>query len=562
MPIPKEILSVHRPKSTRVRQSGKRWLVIKTTSQRIPGRKNPKCIELGTIGEIVNGVYREIRKEPRKSKETKLRIIDIKDYGQVAICNKLGEGLFDDLNSVYDADDAKRIYIIALLRAAYPDIRDRDLKFRYETSYLSEMYQGVALSENSVTAFLEKIGMNSNKIKQFMQNRMNASEDDTKVVDGVLKSNNSITNCFSEFSKKGKIKGSRNISIMYSYSLNKQEPVACRIYPGNMLDLRSIKDFLEYCNSKGEGEFKWKTFKTINQVELFIPENMIMGDKGFTTKEVLEYLDENKIPYLLPLKLDSTYITNYGMNDDFCDYLNDYDKSTIFYKKVKMEDGRFLYAFRDLNIERIQKIAYINCQTSKNTYNEQSYKAKSKEFGLIVFISNANLAPIVAYLCYKNRWDIEPIFHFNKTILDLDTVNVQGDYRLYASEFISFIASIIGCRIRNKFNITVLRKKTLKNLNTSEYQEDISIDDIINATNENDSSEELEEQVKDNNQKKKTKNQKNIYISDEYTYPEVFTHLSKCKCMRNDSTQTWSMVITVKYIEELVKALDIPIVNK
>ena len=62
----KEILAIERPKSTRVKYSNGRYLVIKRTSKRVGSRTVP--VELGTIGEIKDGKYVEIRKEPRKTK--------------------------------------------------------------------------------------------------------------------------------------------------------------------------------------------------------------------------------------------------------------------------------------------------------------------------------------------------------------------------------------------------------------------------------------------------------------------------------------------------------------
>ena len=80
MPIPAEILAVERPKNTRVKKSGERYLVIKRTCKRVNGRNVP--VELGTIGEIVHGKYVEKRAAPR-TKE-----IEVKDYGEVALNDK------------------------------------------------------------------------------------------------------------------------------------------------------------------------------------------------------------------------------------------------------------------------------------------------------------------------------------------------------------------------------------------------------------------------------------------------------------------------------------------
>ena len=128
MPIPAEILAVERPKSTRVMYSFGRYLVVKRTSKRVDGRTVP--VDLGTIGEIKDGKYIEIRKEPRRTKAG--RSVDVKDYGEVALCDLVGKGILEELNAVYDLPVAIRIYVIALLRAAYHDIRNRDIQLSYE----------------------------------------------------------------------------------------------------------------------------------------------------------------------------------------------------------------------------------------------------------------------------------------------------------------------------------------------------------------------------------------------------------------------------------------------
>ena len=73
MPIPKEFLSVERPENTVVKMRLGRYLVIKRTSKRVDGKAKP--VDLGTIGEIIDGKYVEIRTVPKKRK----RQVDIKD---------------------------------------------------------------------------------------------------------------------------------------------------------------------------------------------------------------------------------------------------------------------------------------------------------------------------------------------------------------------------------------------------------------------------------------------------------------------------------------------------
>lgn len=106
MAIPKDILAVQRPSSTVVKQRGTRFVVVKRTSKRVGTRVVP--VDIGTVGEIIDGRFVERKPEaPRK------KTIDIKDYGEVALCNKHGKDLLDELARVWDLNDAKRLYTIA-----------------------------------------------------------------------------------------------------------------------------------------------------------------------------------------------------------------------------------------------------------------------------------------------------------------------------------------------------------------------------------------------------------------------------------------------------------------
>ena len=115
MPIPKDILAVERPKNTVVKMRLGRYLVIKRTSKRVNGKAKP--VDLGTIGEIIDGKYVEIRAVPKKRQKQ----IDIKDYGEFALCNKAAGDLLQQLAAVFDIKTAKQLYVnVNHLSKSYP----------------------------------------------------------------------------------------------------------------------------------------------------------------------------------------------------------------------------------------------------------------------------------------------------------------------------------------------------------------------------------------------------------------------------------------------------------
>ena len=474
MAIPKDILAVKRPSSTVVKQRGTRFVVIKRTSRRADGKI--KAVDLGTVGEIIDGRY--VAKEVSSPKNKKS--IDIKDYGEVALCNKHGKDLLDELAKVWDLNDAKRLYTIALLRAAYGDVKDRDLMLQYATSFASEIVPGVHLSEDAVSAFLQEIGQAYSLICGFMRSRTGAFAGKDIVVDGMLKNYNSQEGYMSEFSRKARTKGSKDLSLLYAFSPETKEPIAAKPYPGNMLDQTSINNFIS---------------------ENKIVNGMMIFDKGFYNGGLFEKIDRMEgLSYLIPLKQNSAFIKNYGM-DNPTEHLKGYTDATILYKKVRMSNGKYLYAFRNPKMAYEQEVAYVQQEQRKETFDSGRYMEKKSLFGLIVFKSKKDLDPLTIYLAYAQRWQIETMFNLYKNIIDRDTVNVHTDYRVYATEFINFLSVIITTRVKNE-----MAKKEL--------------------------------------------NQK-------YSYKQIFRMLSKYKKVRTDKNGKWEDVTKLKYVEELTQTLDV-----
>lgn len=472
MPIPAEILAVERPKSTRVKKSGDRWLVIKRTCRREGKRNIP--VDLGTIGEIINGKYVEIRKEPRK------RAVDVKDYGQVSLCDRCAGGMLQDLADVWDIADAKKLYCIAVLRAAYGDIRNRDLKLQYETSFLSDMIPGVGLSENTVSAFLDGIGRGLASITEFMNNRLKAHSTATVIVDGMLKDYNSKMSSMSEFSRKGAKKGSRDLSLIYAYSPELGEPLAARPFPGNMLDSTAIGEFM---------------------TDTRIERGLMIVDKGFHNDSVFEAIDKKEgMEYLIPLKRNSKLIARYGM-DKPVEHLAGYKDGVVLFRKTRMDNGKWLYAFRDPHTACEQEQAYVLSAAGKDKFSTERYEQLSSRFGLVVFQSKADLDPLVIYMAYLGRWEIEILFNLFKNIIDRSTVNVHNDYRVYATEFINFLSVIIATRVKKLF------------------------------------------------QEKK--------LADKYSYKQLMAYISKLKKVRLGEDGQWRTSTTVAYIEDIWKQLGI-----
>ncbi len=430
MGIPKEILAVERPKNTVVKFASNFYYVVKRTCVYKDGRNVPK--DIGIIGKIIDGKY--VPNNNVITKDTKE--IDILNYGKSALAWKCSSSILKDLQEVYSEVDAKKLYIIALLRTINHKLTNRDLKFEYDNDYISVTLPQVGLSESLMPEFLESIGASTLKIEEFMRNRVSAYSKDVVVVDGTLKGYNSKSSSLSDWSRKGKVKGSKDFSIIYSYDIQTKEPIASQIYTGNMLDSTSFIDFISHYNSNKE---------------------IIILDKGFWTNDCINKIKENNnLKYIVPIKQNSKVISMNNLFDDL--KLVDNTTDTILGKKVST-NNKIYYIFKNMTDAHAQENGYLKTTYKKNNFDNLKYEKKKKQFGTIIFESNCDMDLIDIYTSYKERWNIEVMFQFYKNILDIEPTRVQSDNRVRATEFINYLSLIIGCKIKKYLDVKKITPK-------------------------------------------------------------------------------------------------------
>ena len=246
----------------------------------------------------------------------------------------------------------------------------------------------------------------------------------------MLKDCNCDTSDFSKWSRKTRLKGSEDISILYAFDNLSGEPVAQRVYSGNTLDSTSFDDFIEHFN--------------LNNC-------LIMGDKGMINPDNFKKLNDTNrnLKYLFPLKRNDSKVDKYKMLD--FDTTIQVDNDVLLAKKGVTEDGLFLYTFKSTDDEMKEKIGYLSNTIKNDSFELEKLQKKEKKFGIITFISNQDLELKEIYKMYESRWEIETFFNFYKNVAGLEDVRVQDNTSIIGSEFINFLSSIISIRIKKEF---------------------------------------------------------------------------------------------------------------
>ena len=433
MAIPEEIKRVVRPKNTIIKENkngGKyRYMVVQRIGcKRVNGKNVP--INGSVIGHIIGNAYVEGRRSVTE------REITLKDWGEYAFFEKAGSSVFEELKAVYDYKDAQRMYAIALLRLARPDIPDYMLSDAYERGWLSISMPDMSLEKSSVSRFINNIGLDYAGRVEFMRKRVERfSKDHHMAIDGTIKNDTSICNSLSNASRKSREKGCLNISVIYAFSIETGEPICSKVVPGNVIDSVAYKDFLE---------------------ENKVTKGIVLADKGFPHKKAKTVFDRNKdLHWLTPLKRNDKRIDANDMYSyEGC--LKDKDLD-VSYRKKKA-GSIYLYSFYNRVLASKEEYDYYRRHKQEDVYDKEKWDKMKKKFGTIVFESDLDADPAIIYKAYTERWGVEECFRIYKQILQLDDTRVHSDASVYGTEFINFLSTCITMRVMNMIEASGLDK--------------------------------------------------------------------------------------------------------
>lgn len=426
MAVPEEIRKVERPVNTVVRKVGSgiyQYAVIQRIGCR---RKDGRCIpvEGKVIGHIIDGKYVE-----GKVKASDHMQVDLLDYADIVLVDRLNHDILESLYGFFDAKDAMRIYAMAAMRVCSPQTPWTSLRSCYENSWMQMLLPSLAMSPDSISSFIQGLGRHYSVISEYMRSRVTSTADGARIaIDGTLKNDTSTVNDLSCFSRKAKVKGAKDISVIFAYDIDKKEPICSKVYAGNVIDEVAYRNFLE---------------------ENRITRGMIIADKGFPYKKAKDLFSSNRdLHWITPLKRNDKRIAANGLLS-FEGVVDDKERD-LLYRKVKIGDVWYC-SFYDRRLAAKEEADYFRRHKGKK-FSISDLEEKDGKFGTIVFECDQDLDPLTIYRAYDERWLVEEFFRAYKTATDFDTTNVHNDYSVIGAEFINFISSLMTSRLFHKFD--------------------------------------------------------------------------------------------------------------
>lgn len=79
-------------------------------------------------------------------------------------------------------------------------------------------------------------------------------------------------------------------------------------------------------------------------------------------------------------------------------------------KKHRLEDGSFLYSFRDNRRHALESRTFLASSCKHQNFSAENYQYKQERFGLIVFESDLDMTCRDVWKCYFQRRLLELMF--------------------------------------------------------------------------------------------------------------------------------------------------------
>ncbi len=401
-------------------------------------KKQPKKISGAYLGRITeDGLVPPKRK--LVSNEMVTGIVD-KQYGATSYLESLGADIRDKLKKHFP-DIWQQIWVMALLRTEDPQPFKR-LEQAYEHSWLSEKYPKLNMSKQSISGLLRILGDMRGQSLDFMREYIQNVEH--LIFDGTRITTFSEEMQLAQIGYNSQHSFDPQVNLVYAFSSGETTaPVYFRPFSGSICDVTAFKSCCE---------------------ELGVDNSVIIADKGFGSAKNFQYLDENGLNYIVPLRRSCKELNIEAIRTGYANGFDDfflYNSRPIWHFSRKDEKNNTQYiTYIDDTLRAKEETDYIN-RMDKNLegYSKEGFMDKRLKFGTILLRTNLGKNAKDVYETYKKRMQIEQSFDVLKTLLEQDHCYMQSDTAFAAWAFLNHISLMLCYRLYDQLQKSDILKK-------------------------------------------------------------------------------------------------------
>lgn len=400
----------HKKKGTEVRKIGDNYYLYKVRSEWDREKKRPKKITEKYLGKITpEGLI----KPKHERREELAGNITVKEFGATSLILSISNDIIELLKQNFVEWREIAVFSITRLLHQSPIKNVRDY---YESSYISNVFKA-KVSPKSVSRMLTDVGKNRHKAVKFMKNFV---EGEHTVIDltHIFSSKNIVSSALGYNSEEYL----PQINLAVIFSLDKKQPVFYRMLPGCVRDITIIPNTVR---------------------EAGLSSAVLIGDKGFYSRDNVEFLEKNGLMYILPLRRNSTFIDYSPLRDKSTLNYFVFNNRVIWYYEQRKR-RIIIYLDEELKAEE-ERCFILHVEEGKKDIEE--FYEKQYRFGTIAVITNTEYPPERIFELLKSRSEIETLFDTYKNLLRADRSYLRDEHRMQGWMFINFVSLMLYYRI-------------------------------------------------------------------------------------------------------------------
>lgn len=363
---------------------------------------------------------------PNRGKTAPIRVEYDKEYGVSAFFWKHMADIEERLKLHLD-DDYQDVIAMAYARLC----KSSPLKmmdFHFSGSFLSERYKDVALSKDSLTDTLRRLGARRESIVEYC--RCFCDGGGNIIFDGsdMLSQSHKLSDVRFGKTKPGCF--DNMVNVMFAFSSECGLPAYYRLLPGDIKDVKAI---------------------LLSMKEAIPAMATIMADKGFFSEKNVSAIEESGFNFLIPLRRDCTLVDYAPLREhSLCGMQGHFthEGRTVWFfgrtvgarRVVLYLDPRLREEESEDFLRRVEKNGEKKSGAKNSRYTDAEYHNRYETFGTLSLLTNSDQPPERLYRDYKSRCSVEQLIDSFKNFLDADRTYMQNDLSLEGWMLINLVA--------------------------------------------------------------------------------------------------------------------------
>lgn len=395
----------HKAKGIAVEKRGSCYYASRVTSEWDPQKKRAQKKTLEYLGKITpDGIL-----PPRHKRAP--QVGGIVEAGHLIFLERFIKTVAKPLEEFFPYD-WQSILAAAVIKLCYREPCAR-MRLRHETSISKQFWPAAALSKNSLSALLPRVGLQWAAQRDFF--RRMACEEKHMAIDLSHLFSESQNIPWLEYGHNGDEVWRPQMGVLLMWGTTTHRPGFLKLLPGAAHSAQCL------ANAVGESDLQ---------------DVIVVVDKGFWSPKNVRVLEESDIHYAMALRRNLP-LAQCVPHTKYKEFFH-YRKHVQWWRTTKWEK-RSIYHYLDKSLAADEESAYL-LRVEQGTATRRQYEHLKHSFGTLSIVTDTGMSAQEIYELYKERRDVEYAFDALQNTLGADVTWMRSRESMQGYLFILFVS--------------------------------------------------------------------------------------------------------------------------